>query len=118
MRFLSKAEVGQWPVIGWLARQAGTLFIKRGGGQARAIKASIAQCLQAGESVMVYPEGTTSTGVAVLPMHGLLMSAAHLAGVTGLLSLDYRSWKASARIIHGSAGSDKLSRVRFHNLTT
>ncbi|ERS08357.1 glycerol acyltransferase [Marinobacter sp. EN3] len=76
MRFLSKAEVGQWPVIGWLARQAGTLFIKRGGGQARAIKASIAQCLQAGESVMVYPEGTTSTGVAVLPMHGLLMSAA------------------------------------------
>lgn len=76
MRFLSKAEVGQWPVIGWLARQAGTLFIKRGSGQARAIKASIAKCLQAGESVMIYPEGTTSPGVAVLPMHGLLMSAA------------------------------------------
>lgn len=91
MRFLSKAEVGQWPVIGWLARQAGTLFIKRGGGQARAIKTSIAQCLQAGESVMVYPEGTTSTGVAVLPMHGLLMSAARDSNVAiQPVSIGYR----------------------------
>lgn len=76
MRFLSKAEVGNWPIIGWLARQAGTLFIKRGAGQARSVKTSIAQRLEAGESVLIYPEGTTSTGVAVLPMHGLLMSAA------------------------------------------
>lgn len=80
MRFLSKAEVGAWPVIGWLARQAGTLFIERGNGQARRVKTQIKQCLDAGESVLVFPEGTTSAGVTVLPMHGLLLTAAKTAG--------------------------------------
>lgn len=76
IRFLSKAEVGQWPVIGWLARQAGTLFIKRGGGKARAIRRSIADHLSTGESVLIFPEGTTSSGLSVLPFHGLLLGAA------------------------------------------
>ena len=76
IRFLSKAEVGQWPVIGWLARQAGTLFIRRGGGQARRVRDQIIENLQAGENVLVYPEGTTSAGLTVLPFHGLLLKAA------------------------------------------
>jgi len=76
IRFLSKAEVGQWPVIGWLARQAGTLFIRRGGGQARRVRDRIIGNLQAGENVLVYPEGTTSAGLTVLPFHGLLLKAA------------------------------------------
>lgn len=76
IRFLSKAEVGQWPLIGWLARQAGTLFIYRGGGQARRVRGQIIENLQAGENVLVYPEGTTSAGLTVLPFHGLLLRAA------------------------------------------
>ncbi len=76
IRFLSKAEVGQWPLIGWLARQAGTLFIHRGGGQARRVRGQIIEILQAGENVLVYPEGTTSAGLTVLPFHGLLLRAA------------------------------------------
>lgn len=80
MRFLSKAEVGAWPVIGWLAHQAGTLFIERGNGQARRVKTQISACLEAGESVLVFPEGTTSTGVTVLPIHGLLLTAAKTTG--------------------------------------
>lgn len=76
IRFLSKAEVGQWPVIGWLAQQAGTLFINRGGGQARKVRKRIAENLRAGENVLVFPEGTTSEGLNVLPFHGLLLTAA------------------------------------------
>ena len=76
VRFLSKSEVAHWPLIGWLARQGGTLFIKRGGGQARQIKAGIAEKLRAGESVLIFPEGTTSAGLTVLPFHGLLLKAA------------------------------------------
>ncbi|WP_372998496.1 lysophospholipid acyltransferase family protein [Marinobacter sp.] len=76
IRFLSKAEVGRWPVIGWLARQAGTLFIRRGGGQARRVRDQIIENLQSGENVLVYPEGTTSAGLTVLPFHGLLLKAA------------------------------------------
>ena len=59
VRFLSKAEVADWPLIGWLARQAGTLFIQRGGGQARQVKSAIRSALASGESVLIFPEGTT-----------------------------------------------------------
>lgn len=79
--FLSKAEVGQWPVIGWLAREAGTLFIKRGGGKARRIRRAIAEKLAAGESILIFPEATTSCGLTVLPFHGLLLGAAADSGV-------------------------------------
>ncbi|MDY6814699.1 MAG: lysophospholipid acyltransferase family protein [Pseudomonadota bacterium] len=81
VRFLSKAEVAEWPLIGWLARQAGTLFIRRGGGQARQVKSAIRSALASGESVLIFPEGTTSAGLTVLPFHGLLLNAAREANV-------------------------------------
>lgn len=81
VRFLSKAEVAGWPLIGWLARQAGTLFIRRGGGQARQVKSAIRSSLASGESVLIFPEGTTSAGLTVLPFHGLLLGAAREANV-------------------------------------
>jgi len=81
VRFLSKSEVGHWPLIGWLARQGGTLFIRRGGGQARKVRAGIAENLEDGESVLIFPEGTTSAGLTVLPFHGLLIKAAADSGV-------------------------------------
>ena len=74
--FLSKAEVRDWPIIGWLAQQAGTLFIKRGGGRARRVRQAISMQLRDGESVLVFPEGTTGEGRTVLPFHGLLLGAA------------------------------------------
>ncbi|MGM0769271.1 MAG: lysophospholipid acyltransferase family protein [Pseudomonadota bacterium] len=81
LRFLSKAEVGRWPLIGWLAQQAGTLFITRGGGRAGEARAEIAATLSAGQSVLVFPEGTTSSGLTVLPFHGRLLPAAADADV-------------------------------------
>lgn len=81
LRFLSKAEVGHWPVIGWLAEQAGTLFIQRGSGKAGQTRQDIANTLQRGQSVLVFPEGTTTAGVTVLPFHSRLLNAAAEAGV-------------------------------------
>lgn len=78
--FLSKSEVGQWPLIGWLARQAGTVFIKRGGGKAAGIVDQLATLLAQGQSVMIFPEGTTTTGITVLPFHGRLLKAAQQSG--------------------------------------
>ncbi|MGP4843597.1 lysophospholipid acyltransferase family protein [Marinobacter sp. 1Y8] len=91
LRFLSKSEVRSWPVIGWLAAQAGTLFIRRGGGQARIARDTIAATLAAGQSVLVFPEGTTSVGITVLPFHSRLLSAAQEAGVPiQPISIGYR----------------------------
>ena len=81
LRFLSKAEVGHWPVIGWLAKQAGTLFIQRGSGKAGQVRREIADTLISGQSVLVFPEGTTSAGITVLPFHSRLLQAAADAGV-------------------------------------
>ncbi len=81
IRFLSKAEVAGWPLVGWLARQAGTLFIRRGNGEAAQRRDEIANTLKAGHSVLVFPEGTTSSGLTVLPFFPRLIGAAATAGV-------------------------------------
>lgn len=81
LRFLSKAEVARWPLIGWLAGHAGTLFIQRGGGRAAQTREEITRTLAAGQSVLVFPEGTTTDGRQVLPFHGRLLPAAAAAGV-------------------------------------
>lgn len=81
LRFLSKAEVGCWPVIGWLAVQAGTLFIQRGSGKALKTRQEITATLRQGQSVLVFPEGTTTSGLTVLPFHARLLHSAAEAGV-------------------------------------
>ncbi len=60
--FLSKAEVAKWPVVGWLARVAGTLFIQRGSGDAGQVTNQLAGHLGEGRNVLFFPEGTTTDG--------------------------------------------------------
>jgi lyso-ornithine lipid O-acyltransferase len=76
VRFLSKAEVRQWPVIGWLAVLAGTLFMQRGAHQASATAELIAAELQAGATVAIFPEATTGDGRALKRFHARLLAAA------------------------------------------
>ena len=61
-RFLAKAEVRSWPVIGWLAASTGTLFIKRGGGQSAQISSLISDEIAAGHPILVFPEATSTDG--------------------------------------------------------
>ncbi|CAG4904686.1 lysophospholipid acyltransferase family protein [Paraburkholderia gardini] len=75
--FVSKAEIRNWPVVGWLAEQLGTVFIQREKrSDARRIVHELAERLGAGELVCVFPEGTTSDGLALLPFHANLFQAA------------------------------------------
>ncbi len=76
-RFVSKADVLQWPLLGWLIRNAGTLFIERERKRdAVRVVHAMASALQAGDTVAVFPEGTTGTGPAPLPFHANLLQAA------------------------------------------
>ena len=63
--FLSKAEVGDWPLIGTLARAMGTLFIKRGSGESSRKAREIGDRLKQGHTVLVFPEGTTTDGTGL-----------------------------------------------------
>jgi 1-acyl-sn-glycerol-3-phosphate acyltransferase len=75
--FVSKAEVRHWPLVGWLAQQLGTVFIQREKrSDAKRIMHELAARLSAGELMCVFPEGTTSDGVALLPFHANLFQAA------------------------------------------
>ena len=73
--FLSKIEIARWPIVGYLARKAGTLFINRGDGATVATRL-IGERLQAGVDVAFFPEGTTSDGTAIHRFHPRLFTSA------------------------------------------
>ncbi|TFZ06464.1 1-acyl-sn-glycerol-3-phosphate acyltransferase [Ramlibacter henchirensis] len=76
-RFVSKADVKRWPLIGALATGAGTLYIERESRRdAMRVVHHMAESLQAGDILAVFPEGTTSDGVDLLPFHANLIQAA------------------------------------------
>jgi 1-acyl-sn-glycerol-3-phosphate acyltransferase len=76
-RFVSKADIKHWPLVGWLVAGAGTLFIEREKKRdALRVVHAMAEALRAGETVAVFPEGTTGTGPELLPFHANLLQAA------------------------------------------
>ena len=80
-RFVSKADVKRWPLIGTLATGGGTIYIERESRRdAMRVVHRMATSLAAGEILAVFPEGTTSDGVSLLAFHGNLVQAAISAG--------------------------------------
>lgn len=76
-RFVSKADVKQWPLIGTLATGGGTIYIERESRRdALRVVRAMAESLRRGEVVAVFPEGTTGEGIELLPFHGNLIQAA------------------------------------------
>jgi 1-acyl-sn-glycerol-3-phosphate acyltransferase len=81
VRFVSKAEVLAWPLLGWLIRGAGTLFIERERKRdALRVLHQVAEALKAGNTVAVFPEGTTGDGATLLPFHANLLQSAIATG--------------------------------------
>lgn len=81
IRFMAKVEMFTWPVIGFIARQAGAFPVKRGSADIQAVKHSL-NILKKGEVLGIFPEGTRSkTG----QMNELFQGVAMLAEKTGAL---------------------------------
>lgn len=75
--FLSKDDVLHWPVIGWLSKQVGTLFLERGSrAAAQRAREHLVEELRRGALVGIFPEGTTGFGNAVMPFHAALFQSA------------------------------------------
>jgi 1-acyl-sn-glycerol-3-phosphate acyltransferase len=80
-RFVSKADVLAWPLLGWLIKGAGTLFIERERKRdALRVLHQVAAALESGQTVAVFPEGTTGAGPELLPFHANLLQAAIATG--------------------------------------
>ncbi len=74
--FVAKAEVARWPVIGPLAKLQRTIFIERTATRASVENVEARDRLAAGESVIIFPEGTSSDGQRVLPFKSALFEIA------------------------------------------
>ena len=79
--FVAKDDLARWPLIGRMAAAAGTLFLRRGSPQAAArTVAAAADRLTEGGNVVVFPEGTSTSGEDVLPFRTSLFEAAAALG--------------------------------------
>lgn len=75
--FLAKTEVGEWPVVGLLARLQGCLFVNRSRWRAiPEVNRQIADCLRQGRALVLFPEATTGDGNRLLKFHSSHFEAA------------------------------------------
>lgn len=76
-RFIAKSEVRNWPVIGWLCQQSGTIFIERDMRQdVTSVNLRVSALLKQGVCVGLFPEGTTTDGKGVGYFHSSLIQPA------------------------------------------
>lgn len=128
--FVAKSEVQDWPVFGWLAGLGRTVYVERerrrsAGEQSDAIAAR----LRAGDSVVLFPEGTTSDGVTLIPFRSALFASVEAAGdvIVQPVSLAYTrvggvpvtrrllphiAWTGEAELVPHAAGFLRLGPVR------
>lgn len=90
-RFVAKQEVRQWPVIGFLAASAGTLFLQRGNHDSTArTSEQITWSLVQGNNVCVFPEGTSTNGNSVRRFYPRLFQPAQLShGKVQAITVNY-----------------------------
>jgi 1-acyl-sn-glycerol-3-phosphate acyltransferase len=70
VHFVAKSEISRWPLVGWVARRAGTIYHRRGNSDSlSAVAQLMVERMRAGESVGVFPEGGSSTSFVVRTFH-------------------------------------------------
>ena len=90
IRFVAKSEVANWPIFGWMAKQLGTVFIRRDSSKhARQVVNELADLLKT-QSICIFPEGTSTNGKSVQSFKPNLFEAAVVAKVpVSTLALAY-----------------------------
>ncbi|MGL4438855.1 MAG: lysophospholipid acyltransferase family protein, partial [Bosea sp. (in: a-proteobacteria)] len=84
--FVAKSEVAKWGFFGWIADIGRTVYVDREQrGRASEQRDQIVERLAAGADVILFPEGTNSDGVAVLPFKSALFAATEGAGAAAFL---------------------------------
>ena len=75
--FVAKAEIDGWPIFGAMCRSVNTIFIdRRSKRKLPKILARIEESLDAGQGVVIFPEGTSGAGDCVMPFRSPLLEFA------------------------------------------
>ena len=82
-RFVAKDDVAKWPVVGYLATQAQTVYVTRNKGtKGNTAKINnVTEALQNGDTVALFPEGTSTEGREILPFKPSFFQTAYNANV-------------------------------------
>jgi 1-acyl-sn-glycerol-3-phosphate acyltransferase len=81
MGFVAKREIAGWPLVGWMARRAQTIFHQRGSTESLGgVLDEMLARLRSGRSVAVFPEGRTRDGREIGPFHARIFLAAVESG--------------------------------------
>jgi 1-acyl-sn-glycerol-3-phosphate acyltransferase len=78
--FVSKAEVADWPGVGFITKVTGTVFIERRRQAAKEQERILLERIAADQVLCFFPEGTSTDGLRVLPFKSALFSAFHHDG--------------------------------------
>jgi 1-acyl-sn-glycerol-3-phosphate acyltransferase len=105
--FVAKSEVNAWPFFGLMARLYETVFVERSRrSQAGVARDRLRERLQAGDALVLFPEGTSNDGNCVLPFKSALMGA-----VKAEVETD-----AKGRVRHVPVQPVSISYVGFHGM--
>jgi 1-acyl-sn-glycerol-3-phosphate acyltransferase len=105
--FVAKSEVNSWPFFGLMARLYETVFVERSRrSQAGVARDQLRERLQAGDALVLFPEGTSNDGNRVLPFKSALMGA-----VEAEVGTD-----AAGRVRHVPVQPVSISYVGFHGM--
>ena len=74
--FVAKSEIADWPVLGMLSKWGRTVFIKRSASEAKAQTLMLRERLAGGESLILFPEGTSTDGNGIVPFKSSLFNIA------------------------------------------
>ncbi len=75
--FVAKSEIARWPLVGWLATRAGTIYHRRGSNDSMGVvMQSVVERLRSGRPVGIFPEGGTGRGDEVRTFHARIFQAA------------------------------------------
>ena len=98
IRFVAKSDVQEWPIFGWMAKQLGTIFIKRNNARHGKHVASELGVILARDSICIFPEGTSTVGESVLPFKPNLFESAVIAQVPVYsLAISYKAAQSGDR---------------------
>jgi 1-acyl-sn-glycerol-3-phosphate acyltransferase len=110
-RFVAKAEIRAWPLLGALVTLVGALYIERGRRHAVAsMNHRVRDRLKDGETVAVFPEGTTTDGRSLLPFHSNLVAPA--------LEVGAECWPVAVRYTEDGAPSTAAAFIGEMSIVT
>ena len=116
VRFVAKSELARWPIIGAMIRGAGTLFIERTKRRdTRRVNHHVARVLASGDVVAIFPEGTTTDGLDMLPFKSsLLQPIVEAEGHVQPVAIRYRAPDGTRSVAPAYVGDTTFAESFWH----